>query len=353
MRVTLPIAHVIPSAIIRRERQLPAPGNITVRVNKRVKPSDVVAEAEIGNRYAFVDIARGLRIPQDRVPEVLVREVGDRVDPGDVIAGPVGLARRTVRAPAAGRIVHLDHGRALIQLRGKQIQLLAGFSGSVASSDGSQRVTVETQGALVQGIWGNGKQGFGVMNLVGEGPGGRLQTDLLDIDLRAAVLVAGFCDHPAPLHQATELKARGLVVGGLSSDLIPVVRRLPYPVVVLEGFGAIALDSRAFDLLSENVGKEVAIDGRPHQPYSRHRPEIIVPDPLGLEAELLQEIMPLMEGVTVRALRRPYLGRVGLVRELQPYGTVFPSGIIARCAKVDLQGIGVREIPLVNLEIII
>lgn len=353
MRVILPIAHVIPSAIIRRERRLPVPGNISVRVGKRVKASDVVAEAEVGSRYAFVDISHGLGIPLDRVPEVLVRDEGDRVDAGDVIAGPVGLARRTVRAPAGGRIVQIDGGRALIQLPGKRIQLVAGFSGAVAASDGSQQVTIETQGALVQGIWGNGRQGFGAMNLVGDGPGGRLETDLLDINLRAAVLVAGFCDHPAPLHQATELKARGLIVGGLSADLIPVVRRLPYPVIVVAGFGQIPLDRGTFDLLSENIGKEAAIDARPHQPYSRHRPEVVVHDPVGLEAEIPQEIIPLRPGVAVRALRKPHTGRVGLVRELQPYGTVFPSGIISRCAKVDLQGIGVREIPLVNLEIIL
>ncbi len=353
MRVILPIAHVTPSAIIRRERRLPAPGNITVRVNKRVKASDVVAEAEVGNRYALVDISRALGIPRDRVPEVLVREVGDRLDVGDVIAGPIGLARRMVRAHAAGRIVHIADGRALIQERGRRLQLPAGFAGTVMSSDGSQQVTIETAGALLQGVWGNGRQGFGALNLVGEGPGGRLQTDLLDINLRAAVLVAGFCDHPAPLHQATELKARGLIVGGLSAGLIPVVRRLPYPVIVLEGFGEIPLDGRSYDILSENTGKEAAVDARPHQPYSRHRPEVIVHDPVSLEAEPPQEIVPLMEGATVRALRKPYLGLVGLVRELQPYGTVFPSGIITRCAKVELQGIGVREIPLVDLEIIV
>jgi hypothetical protein len=352
MRVVLPIAHAMSSTIIRRERRLPVPGNITVRVNKRVKASDVIAEAEVGNRYVFLDISRGLGIPRDRVAEVLVREVGDRVDAGDVIAGPVGLARRMVRAHAAGRIVHIAEGRALIQERGRRVQLLAGFAGTVVSSDGSQQVTIEAAGALLQGIWGNGRQGFGALSMVGGGPGGRLQTDLLDINLRSAVLVAGFCDHPAPLHQATELKARGLVVGGLSAHLIPVVRRLPYPVLVLAGFGEIPLDGKSYEVLTENIGKEASIDARPHQPYAQHRPEIIVHDPVSLEAELPQEIVPLMEGATVRALRKPYLGRVGLVRELQPYGTVFPSGIITRCAKVDLQGIGVREIPLVDLEII-
>jgi hypothetical protein len=352
MRVVPRLTHASPTALIRRERRLPVPGNITVRVNKRVKAMDVVAEAEVANRYTFVDIARSLGIPQDRVQEVLVRDVGDRVDAGDVIAGPVGLARRSARAPAKGRIVHLADGRALLQLSGRRVQILAGFPGVVAASDGVQTVTIETEGALIQGVWGNGKQGIGMMNLVGQGPGGRLQTDLLDINLRAAVLVAGICDHPAPLHQATELKARGLIVGGLSSELIPVARRLPYPVIVLGGFGEIPFDDRTFEILQEHLGEEAAIDARPKRPFSRNRPEVIIHDPMGLEAELPDPIVPLAAGETVRVLRRPHMGRVGLVRELQPYGTVFPSGIMARCAKVDLEGIGVREIPLSNLEII-
>lgn len=352
MRVIPRLTHASPSALIRRERRLPVPGNITVRVNKRVKAMDVVGEAEVGNRYAFIDIAGSLGIPQDRVQEVLVRDVGDRVDAGDVIAGPVGLARRSARAPAKGRIVHISDGRALLQLGGRRVQILAGFPGLVVGSDGVQSVTIETEGALIQGLWGNGRQGTGVINLVGEGPGGRLQTDLLDINLRAAVLMAGICDHPAPLHQATELKVRGLILGGLSSELVPVVRRLQYPVIVLEGFGEIPFDGRAFEILQEHLGEEAAIDARPQRPFNRDRPEIIIHDPMGMELDVPEPVVLLEPGEMVRVLRKPHMGHVGVVQELQPYGTVFPSGIMARCAKVDLERIGVREIPLTNLEII-
>ena len=65
----------------------------------------------------------------------------------------------------------------------------------------------------MQGIWGNGRQDFGVLRTLGGGPRRRIQTDMLDTNLRGAVLVGGMCDQPAPLHQATELNVRGVVLG--------------------------------------------------------------------------------------------------------------------------------------------
>ena len=45
-------------------------------------------------------------------------------------------------------------------------------------------------------------------------------------------------------------------------------------------------------------------------------------------------------------------GAVGQVREVLPKAISLPSGILARCAIVDLDGFGAATVPLANLEIL-
>ncbi len=347
-----PVTHVLPLTTVRRERRLPIAGTVTVRVNERVQAQDVIAEAELAPRHYFLNLSRGLGVSVAQTGRHLVRQKGDRVDAGDVIAGPVGLARRTVRAPADGVIAGLTRGRVLFQARGRTFELRAGFPGIVVSTDGVRTVILETTGALLQAVWGNGKQDFGVLRLVADDPASKLRTRSLDLQLRGAVVVAGLCDNPAPLHQATELSVRGIVLGGMSSELIPVARRLPYPVIVMEGFGDLPISPPIFHLLKENAGRDVALEGRPPEAYEAQRPEVIIPLPASREAKLPDQLIPLAPGLRVRALRGPQQGAVGVVQEILENAFGYPSGILARSAIVDLEGTGLVTLPLANLEIL-
>jgi hypothetical protein len=346
------VIHVSPLTNIRRERRLPVPGTVTARVNERVQAQDVVAEAEPARRRIFIDVARGLGVSEAQAERHVRKQAGDRVDAGDVIAGPVGMARRTLRAPAGGRIVRVSEGRVLLEALGQPIQLRAGFPGLVVSSDGVQSVTIEAAGALVQGVWGNGKQEFGVMHIAVEGPGEPLREEMLDIDTRGAILVAGICSDHEPLSFAAEMRLRGLILGGLDSELIPVANRLPYPILVLEGFGERPISGPAYEVLVSSTGREVMLDARPIRSYDDHRPEVIIPLVAGRRLEPPPEVVPLAIGVRVHLLRPPHEGAVGLIKQLPSQATTFPSGVMARCATVDIEGVGEASIPLANLEII-
>lgn len=347
-----PVAHVTPLTTIRRERSLPVAGEISVRVSQKVQASDVLGEAEVNPRHLFLDVSRALGISEQEVPGSLARPLGEPVEAGDVLAGPAGWARRTVRAPANGGVVGVFGGRILFEARGETVGVRAGFAATVASTDGLQHVTLETAGALIQASWGNGKQDYGLIRQVGEGPGGRLQTDELDINLRGAVLVAGMCEHSAPLHQADELSVRGLILGSMSAELIPTAIRLPFPILLTEGFGRIPINGPAFALLESNAGREASLDGRMGSSRDALRPEVIIPLPASQQLGMPDEVVPLRPGVRVRALRAPHPGAVGLVREVLPKAISLPSGILARSAIVDLDGFGAATVPLANLEIL-
>ncbi len=347
-----PVRHILPLTTIRRERRLPVPGTITIRVNEKVEAQDVVAEAELSPKHYFLDISKGLGIPEREIARYLVRERGDRVDMDDIIAGPVGLARRTIRAPSDGRIVAISRGRVLFESRGEPLEVQAGFPGQVISTDGSQQVVIETVGALIQAVWGNRRRDYGVMRIVSEEREGRLDTADLDIDMRGAILVAGLCDHPSALHRAAELAVRGIVLGSLSSELIPVALRLPYPLVVIDGFGNRPMNPAAFNLMDTNAGREVSVDGNMGTAYDGQRPEVIIPLPSTQSVDLPDEVIPLDTGVRTRVLRGPHQGMIGVVRRVLEQRQRFPSGILVRSAEIDLDAGEVVTVPIENVEIL-
>jgi hypothetical protein len=154
----LPILrHVLPTTSVRRERRLPMPGTIAVRVHEKVQAADVVAEAEEPPRHLFLDIARGLGITPAEAARVLRVELGSRVEAGQVLAGPVGIARRTLRAPSDGRALQLSGGRLLFEARPLSFAVHAGFPGEVVAGRIQDRHHRDAWSAAA-GVWGNGRR---------------------------------------------------------------------------------------------------------------------------------------------------------------------------------------------------
>lgn len=349
--ILAPVSHVTSMGLIRRERKLPGPGTVVARLNEKVLANDIIAEGELAPSHVFLDLVRGLGVPEKDVARYLLHQAGDRLEAGELIAGPAGVGRRTVRAPAAGRVVTFQRGRLLYEVRGKPIGLRAGFPGMIIGTDGTRSVTLETTGALVQGIWGNGRQEFAMLRTVGAA-GERIRSDQLDINLRGALLIGGILDQASTLQQMTQLTVRGLVVGSTTSDLVTQLMRMPFPVVLTEGFGEIPMNNAAYALLTTSAGREAAIDGRMGDNFSQQRPELIIPLPAGRKSDLPEEVVALAAGTRVRVVRPPHAGAVGAIRELPAKAVDYPSGLLARSALVELEGIGTRSIPLANLDVL-
>ncbi len=360
MAYLIPQTHIAPLVIIRRERLLPVLGQVTAQFHQKVSAEEVVARATLRPGHRLVDFAAGLGLPPDRATRYLALDPGEEVVEGKPIAGPVGLIQKRVLAPAAGRVLFAEHGKLLLELVAEQMELRAGIPGTVVRVEPGEGVTIETPGALIQGIWGNGKEGWGTLQAITYGPSEELNPEGMDASLSGVVAAAGACSSAGTLEAAARHRLAGLVLGTLSVGLREAAAALGIPILLTDGFRAqpgsggapAGMNPLAFELLKSNSGREAAVDARPLDRRTGHYPEVVIPlpDPGNATAPKVGE--GLAVGRRVRGLRAPYQGRVGIVTALPDGRRKLPSGVRALTAEIQLAE-GERVLaPVANLEIL-
>ena len=350
--ILAPITHILPLTTIQRQRILPVPGKIIVRKGQKVSASDTLAEADLNPEHLLLNLGRGLGIADDAVDEVVQCRVGDLLAEGDIIAGPVGLARRVVRAPKRGRVMLIGSGQALLALQTTPFELKAGISGQVIELISDRGAVVETVGALIQGVWGNGLIDFGLMLVLAKSPEQILNSSQLDVSMRGAVVLGGHLGDAETLQTAADLPLRGLIVGSMEPGLIPLAQKVPFPVVVIDGFGHRRMTPAAFRLLSTNERREVSLNAEPWDRYTGARPEVVIPLPATGDPPIPRTALIFRIDQTVRVNLAPYTGMIGKINSLEPGQQVFPSGIRTKAAEVSLENGENVLLPLANLEVI-
>jgi hypothetical protein len=347
-----PVVHYLPLTLIRRERRLPQPGKVLVRAGQKVAATDAVAEVNLFPDFLLLDVARSLQLSTSKTENYLQCHIGDQLAQGDVIAGPVGLANRIVRAPRDGKVVLAAEGQVLLETTGKVVQLKAGIPGNVVELFGDRGVLVETTGALIQGVWGNGRIDAGVMSVLAKKPDMLLTIADLDVSLRGSIVLAGYCNDPEVLSMAEELPLRGLVFGSLAASLLPVAAKLTCPVLVIEGFGDRPINPVVFKLLSTSERREVALNAEAWDRFTGARPELVISLPAPGNTTVPQDMVVFEVEKPVRVLRGPQVGELGLIVSLKG-NVVFPGGLRARAAEVRFENGKTQFLPLANLEIVI
>lgn len=350
-----PVAHILPLTTIQRERLLPVPGRVVARMSQKVTPLDVIAEANYGQEHTLLDVASELGISEAAAEDLIHLKTGDRVEENQIIATRGGLSRKTIRAPRSGRVVAVGGGRLLLEVGEGRYELRAGMPGIVTRLIPERGAEITVNGALVQGVWGNGRVDIGLMLplLSAEGlpaPDELLVASRMDVSLRGSILLAGTCRDADALRAAGDLLVRGLILGSISSALLPLAMQVRYPLVVLDGFGSRAMNSAAYKLLITNARREVTVNGEPFNRFSGAAPEIIIPLPVAEQPPMPQAVAAFTPGQQVRLLRAPHVGEIGTLVRLLPGLTVMPSGLRVPAGEVRLEsGAGVA-VPLVNLE---
>lgn len=346
-----PMKCILPMTVIRRQRVMPMPGKVVARAGQKVGATDTVAEANLYPEYLLLDIARGLGISAEQTDRYIQCQAGDQLAEKDIVAGPVGLAKRVVRSPRAGKVMIVADGQVLLEVSQPPFQLKAGFPGEVVELIPERGVVIESAGALVQGVWGNGKIDAGQLLVLAKAPDHEIQPSDLDTSARGWVVLAGYCQDAEVFKTVNELPLRGLILGSMEASLIPVAAKSSIPIIVLEGFGHRPIGAISHKLLASLERRDVALNAEAWNVFTGAKPEVFFPAAVPSTVTPTPDFVPLSVNQQVRIVRAPYFGETGTVQEFKGV-TVFPSGLRARAALVRLESGENAIIPLANLEVL-
>ncbi len=350
-----PVTHILPLTTIQRRRMLPVAGIVLVRAGQEVRADEVIARTDYYAEHISLDLARGLGVAKNKVADYLKRKIGEDISEGGIVASRPGTIGRSVRAPQAGKLVAVGGGQALLQVSQKPLELKAGIPGRVIKVEADFGATIQTSGAWIQGVWGNGRIGVGGLYVLAQTPEQVLQVKEIDPSRRGQILLAGHCSNPDVFEALVQVKMRGLILGSMPTRLLSVAARMPYPIMVLEGFGRIPINDVAYRLLSTSDQRELSLNAAVFDQEKGERPEAVIPLAGDTPTAVPINLESLKVGSVVRILRAPNSSRVGTVSEILGMSRM-PNGLRAEAVEVNLsEDEGEEEmtiVPLANLEIL-
>jgi hypothetical protein len=298
-----PIAHFLPLSNIRRTRLLPFPGRVLVKTGQKVNAAEIIAETHLPNRHHLLDVRKAFGVNGATADTLITRQKGEHLQKGDVVAETGRVFSRVLRTPVDGTIVAISNGQVLIETTDKPLQLLAAMPGVIREVIQERGAVVEVNGVILQGMWGNGRVDFGLLQLHSTNPEAPLTIEEVDPILRGAVLAGGYCGDAQILKTLADSSLRGLILSSLHPDLVDLASGLSFPVIVLEGFSRQPYNPAAFNLLITNEKKDISVNAAVWDQVAGERPEAIIPLPdSGMPSTEYDEVAP---GLTVRIQGKP------------------------------------------------
>ncbi len=348
-----PVIHQLALTTIIRKRVMPVDGEVLVKLNQKVSAADVIGEASFSQTHHFIDVARILNIKPSLAAKMIPLRVGEQVEEGTVVATDNGLIPRKIKVQHSGRVVAVGDGQILIDISKRDYQLRAGISGEVIEVIPKRGVVIQEVGALIQGVWGNGRIARGRLHVLAEKANDILVPGQLDISLRSLVILAGSCQDADSLTAAADITARGLIVSSLHPSLIGLARKMPYPIIVTDALGKQPMSPTAYKILSTNNQRDnVSLNA---DLFSRHkgtRPEVVIPLPQNSPPPEPVEVDEFKAGQNVRLVRSPAAGAIGTLVDLPAKQQVLPNGLRVTAGEVKLETGELLMVPLVNLEVL-
>jgi len=347
----------------KRERLLARPGRLLVLKGQDVSSQDAVAETDLSPEFLELEVAKWLNIPAGELDAFTERREGDNISENDIIAvGPAGLVQPTVRAPCTGRVLRIAEGKIILEKRGTARKLLAVYPGEVIDLIAERGVVIETTGALVQGVWGNGQMNSGRLRLILEKRDDPFNASCLTAECAGHVLVGGYCNQEEALRKAVEMEANGLVLSSMEARLVSVAAALPIPIVLVEGFGKMPYNETVYGLLTSLADRESILHAQALKRAEGFVPELIAPIPKDFGAVPFEWLVNeatsndtafMVSGGKVRIINAGTAeSRVGrLVRILgQPQSLA--NGLRCMAAEVKLNDEELVVVPLANLDLL-
>ena len=356
-------------ALIRRIRRLPLKGEVLVGVGDLVDFDTPVARALLPGLLQSIKAANILGIAVEELEGALCIKIADPIIRNQLIAKTdsfFGFFKSECRSPVDGVVETISHASGSVGVRRppNPIVLEAYISGKVSEVLPEEGVVVEAEAAFIQGIFGVGGERSGRLKVLVQNPWEILQAASIDDECRGCILVGGAQVTAAALHKAADVGATGVVCGGVADGVLTEFigfnigvaitgdENIPLTLVVSEGFGAIPMAQRTFDLLISLEGKAASINGATQIRAGVIRPEIIVPLSPQSTVKPLDAMAAPSVGSAVRIVREPYFGELATIYKLPSQPTTVGSGAVVRVLEAVLKSGEHVVVPRANVEVI-
>lgn len=356
--------------VVRKKRLLPIPGRLKVKIGDIVKANDIVAETELPGKVHSVNVANRMGVSAKEMLEFLKVKQGDTVKAGQVIAENkpfISWFKTTVESPVTATVETISEvtGQLLLREPPKILALQAYVDGKVVEVYEKFGVTVETEGAFIQGIFGVGGETNGEIAVAVSSPDEELLAeDLLDSH-KGKIVVGGNHAGWDTIQKAKAIGVSALVVGGIhDKDLKQMLgydigvaitghEQIGLTLIITEGFGLIPMADYTFKLLKAREGQKASISGATQIRAGVMRPEIIVPG-IPENVSICREDMrgATKIGDLVRIIREPHFGQIGKVSSLPSELIKIPSESHVRVMEVEMPGGEKLIIPRSNVELL-
>lgn len=334
---------------IRRKRRLPFPGQVLVEMGQSVQPEDIVAEAILPGKILPLDISKGLGLDPAEVLSFLVRDAGEDLEAGDIIAESDGALPRLVRTPKSGKLLACRDGIAWIATGQVLVQIKAGLIGVVSDIFPEWGAEIITQGIFIEGVWGNNKVGAGILRELSVDSKQTIDDAEIQSLEKGQIIVAESCLQEPGLTFIASRNPAGLILGSMVPGLVRLAEGLPFPVILLQGFGEFQPDPYCFTMLADSFGEVACINAIKENIFESTRPEVFIPK----ESGELEKPKPFYstpsKGQWVQILSGDSKGKIGTVVDLPSEKVVLESGLTSEVAKVNLDEEEQKVVPLCNL----
>lgn len=320
-----------------------------VRTGTEVKPEQVLATRRSVEEAVRIPVAAPLGKRRDQAADLVIVKPGARLEAGTPVAR--GEDGREVRAPEASVFLAYSRadGSALLVTLGAEEPVIGHVSGTVLQVTRAF-ISVVVPGARLEGVGGIGDAVHGELAVAVHTHDEELRAGAIDVSAAGKILIGGSRASAETLTRARAMGVAGIVLGGILDkelrDFEAIQRRRreiggltgSFAVILLEGFGKVALDAQLFAWLRSHAGRTASLFGEERLLYVH---DAAPPPPR----------VPLASvGDRVLIHRRPFQGRsgvlVGVLDELHDT----PSGIPAVTGVVRLEDGRLAPIPLANLE---
>jgi hypothetical protein len=340
---------MIPGVNYLHHVALPHGATPAVTPGERVLPDQPLALTRTTGAAFRVPLARMLGRRPEAVAELLLAGPGARLEAGAAIArAPDG---REAVAPRAATFVAYrpGDGSALLVEQGPEVPVVGHVRGSVMRVT-PRSVEVSVAGVRLGGVGGIGEAVHGELVMAVHRHDEELRAGSVDVSVAGRILVGGSRASAETLTRARAMGAAGMVLGGIFDkelrDFEAIQRRRRevgglagrFAVILLEGYGKVALDPQLFAWFRAHSGRTASLLGEQRT--------LIVYD----ASEPPRRTSHAGVGDRVVAHGRPYAGRAGVLVGVLDDLHATPSGVAAVTALVRFEDGRLAPVPLANLE---